>query len=156
VCNINYLEPFIPIHFLDRTKETAIMVYVVFMFIARKPGMSLEAFKDHYENKHVPLVLQVLGDEAPVRHTRHYLQRNPAAAEGDGVPPPLLFFGDASTIDYDCITKVELRDEEHFQAFNVKYASSPLKKELEEDQLAFSDASKFRVLAVGSISVTEP
>lgn len=132
------------------------MVYVVFMLIARKPGTSLKAFKDHYENKHIPLVLEVLGDVAPVRHTRHYLQRNPAATEGDDVPPPLVFVGDASTIDYDCITKVELRDEEHFQAFNAKYASSPRQEELKEDQLAFSDASKFRVLAVGDISVTEP
>lgn len=132
------------------------MVYVVFMFIARRPGMTLEDFKDHYENKHIPLVLEVLGDAAPVRHTRHYLQRNPAAAEGDDVAPPLLFVGDASAIDYDVITKVELRDEEHFQAFNAKYASSPRQKELAEDQLAFSDASKFKVLAVGSMSVTEP
>jgi len=41
------------------------MGYRVFMFVARKPGMSLEAFVDHYENKHVPLVLEILGGEPP-------------------------------------------------------------------------------------------
>lgn len=132
------------------------MGYTVIMLVARRPGMSLEAFKDHYENKHVPLVLSVLGDVAPVRHTRHYLQRNPAAAEGDDVPPPLLFFGDASTIDYDCITTIELRDEAHFQAFNEKFTNTPRRNEIEEDQAAFADGSKFRILAVGSRMVTEP
>lgn len=117
--------------------------------------MSLEAFIDHYENKHVPLVLEVLADQAPVRHTRHYLKRNPAGAEGDDVPPPLVFVGDAATVDYDCITTVELRDESHFHAFNEKYANSPRKKDLEEDQAAFADGSKFRVVAVESGRTTE-
>lgn len=126
------------------------------MLITRKPGMSLEAFVDHYENKHVPLVLDVLGEIAPVSHTRYYLKRNPADAEGSDVPPPLLFFGDASTVDYDCITKIELRDEAHFNAFNEKFANTPRRTEIEEDQAAFADGSKFRVLAVESGRVTEP
>lgn len=117
--------------------------------------MSLEAFVDHYENKHVPLVLEVLGDQAPVRHTRHYLKRIPAGLEGNDVPPPLVFFGDAATIDYDCITSVELRDEAHFQAFNEKFANSPRRKEIDEDQAAFADASKFRVVAVESPRITK-
>ncbi|KAJ4382822.1 hypothetical protein N0V86_002046 [Didymella sp. IMI 355093] len=132
------------------------MGYTVFMFVTRKPGMSLEAFVDHYENKHVPLVLEVLGDVAPVRHTRYYLKRNSAGAEGSDIPPPLVFFGDAATIDYDCITTVELRDEAHFQAFNEKFANSPRRKEIDEDQDVFADGSKFRVLAVESPKITEP
>lgn len=132
------------------------MVYTIFMLVTRKPGMSLEDFIDHYEKKHIPLVMEVLGDVAPVRHTRHYLKRNPAGAEGQDVPPPLLFFGDASTIDYDCISTVELRDEAHFQAFNERFANSPRRKDLEEDQEIFADGSKFRVLAMETPRVTEP
>ncbi|KAF3001918.1 hypothetical protein E8E13_006565 [Curvularia kusanoi] len=131
------------------------MTYTVIMLIARKPGMSMEAFIDHYENKHVPLVLEVLGDAQPVRHTRHYLKRQPSNGDSDDVPPPLLYFGDASTIDYDCITKIELRDAAHFQAFNERFANSPRRKELDEDQEAFADGSKFRVLAVDKVSITE-
>ena len=132
------------------------MGYTVFMFVTRKPGMSLEAFVDHYENKHVPLVMEVLGDVVPVRHTRHYLKRNPPGAEGNDVPPPLVFFGDASTVDFDCITTVELKDEAHFQAFNEKFANSPRRKDIDEDQEAFADGSKFRVVAVESPKITEP
>jgi hypothetical protein len=132
------------------------MTFTVFMFVTRKPGMTLEAFIDHYENKHVPLVLEVLDDVAPVRHTRYYLKRNPAGAEGTDVPPPLVFVGDAATVDYDCITTVELRDEAHFQAFNEKFTNSPRRKDIDADQEAFADGSKFRVVAVESPRVTTP
>ena len=126
------------------------------MFVARKPGMSLDAFIDHYENKHIPLVFEILGDQVPVRHTRHYVKRNSAGAEGNDVPPPLVFFGDAAAIDYDCITTVELRDEAHFQAFNEKVVNSPRKKDFDEDQAAFVDGSKFRIVAVESPRITKP
>lgn len=131
------------------------MGYTVFMFVTRKQGMSLEDFVDHYENKHVPLVLEVLGDQAPVRHTRHYLKRHPID-QGTEVPPPLVFFGDAATIDFDCISIVELRDEAHFQAFNERFANSPRRKDITEDQLAFTDRAKHRVVAVESPKITEP
>ena len=117
--------------------------------------MSLEDFVDHYEKNHVPLIFEVLGDQAPVHHTRHYLKRN-TIDQGTEVLPPLVFVGDAGTIDYDCITIVELRDEAHFQAFNEKFANSSRRKEIEDDQAAFADGSKFRVVAVESPRVTEP
>ena len=123
------------------------------MFVARKPGTSLEAFKDHYENKHVPLVLEVLGDACPVRHTRYYLKRA-GPADGADVPPPLIFFGNPEFIDYDCITMVEFEDEAHFQRFNEVFATSPRRAEVEADQSVFADGSKFRVLAVESPKVT--
>lgn len=126
------------------------------MFIGRKPGMSLAAFIDHYENKHVPLVLEILGKAAPVRHTRHYVKQNPAGAEENNGPHPLVFFGDAAAIDYDCITTVEYRDEAHFQESNEIFANSPRGAELQEDQAAFADGSKFRVVAVEDPKFTVP
>lgn len=130
------------------------MGVTVFMFVTRKPGMSLEDFKDHYENKHVPLVLRAVGDAKPLSHSRYYLQRNPAAQGDAEVPPPLLFVGNPETVDYDCITKVELEDEAHFARFTEVFANSPLKKELEEDQAAFADGSKFKIVAVESPRIT--
>lgn len=130
------------------------MAVTVFMFVPRKPGMSIEAFKDHYENKHVPLVLRALGDAQPVSHTRYYCQRNPAAQGDAEVPPPLLYMGDVNTIDYDCITIVELEDDAHFKRFNEAFETSPLKKEIEADQKVFADESKFKVLAVESPKVS--
>ncbi|KAF1842777.1 uncharacterized protein K460DRAFT_340196 [Cucurbitaria berberidis CBS 394.84] len=130
------------------------MAITVFMFIPRKPGMSLEAFKDHYENKHVPLILKALGDAKPLRHSRYYCQRNSAAQEGADVPPPLLYLGDPSTVDYDCIATVEFEDQAHFIRFNETFETSPLKKEIQEDQDAFADSSKFKILAVETPRIT--
>lgn len=125
------------------------------MFVPRKPGTTPEAFKQHYENKHVPLVLKALGDAKPLRHTRYYLQRNPAAQGDADVAPPLLFVGDPSTIDYDCITTIEFEDEAHFMRFNEAFQNSPMKKEIEEDEAVFADQSKFKIVAVEKPFVTK-
>ncbi|KAH6638118.1 hypothetical protein C7974DRAFT_154673 [Boeremia exigua] len=123
------------------------MGYVVLMFVTRKPGMSFEAFVDHYENKHIPLVLEIIGDDAPVRHTRHYVRSNPGSAEGSDVHSP------PATTDFDCLTTVEFRDEAHFHRV---FANSRRKQELEDDQAAFSDKTKFRAVAVEDPKVTVP
>jgi hypothetical protein len=126
------------------------MAYIVFMLITRKEGMTVEQFKDHYENKHVPLVMEAIKDALPISHTRYYLKLN-EAAEGK---PPLVFVGDASTVDYDCITKIELRDEEHFSLLNKAMHESPRKAEVEADESAFANKSKFRMFAIQSTEST--
>jgi hypothetical protein len=132
------------------------MTYTVMMLVTRKADLSLDQFKDHYENKHVPLILDCLKGVEPLSHMRYYLQRNDAA-KGDGdVAPPLVFAGDASTIDYDCLTKIEFRDEEHFQQFNHEFMNSPRLAEVEADQKEFTDGIKFRVFAVEEARVTKP
>lgn len=130
------------------------MTVALFMFVPRLPGTTLEAFKDHYENKHVPLVLRAIGDEKPLRHTRYYLQRNPAAQGSADTAPPLLFAGNPDTIDYDCITTIEFEDEAHFARFNEAFQKSPLKQEIEEDEGRFADRSKFKIVAVEQPIVT--
>ena len=133
--------------------STAEMTVTVFMFVPRKPGTTLEAFKDSYE-KHVLLVAKALRSEQPTRHTRYYLQRNPAAPGDTQVHPPLLFLGDAAAIDYDCITTVEFDDDAHFMRFNEALQNSPMKQEIEDDQNAFSDFSRFKIVAVEKPEVT--
>jgi hypothetical protein len=128
------------------------MTYTVFMLITRKQDMTIEQFKNHYENKHVPLIMEVLKDVLPISHTRYYLKCNDAA-EGH---PPLVFVGDASTVDYDCITKIELRDEKHFGQLNEAMQKSPRKAEVEADEFAFADRSKFRLFAIQSTESTKP
>jgi hypothetical protein len=132
------------------------MGYTIIMLVTRKAGLTIEQFKDHYENQHMPLVMDVLKDVSPVSHTRYYLKRNEAARGDADVAPPLVFAGDASTVDYDCISKIELRDEEHFKQFNEAYANSPRKAELHADEAIFAEVEKFRVFAIESTEVTTP
>jgi hypothetical protein len=132
------------------------MGYTVFMLVTRKAGLTIEQFKDQYENQHVPLIMDVLKDVLPVSHTRYYLKRNEAAKGEADVAPPLVFAGDANTVDYDCISKIELRDEEHFKHFNEAFANSPRKAEIHAHEALFADVEKFRVFAIESTEVTTP
>ncbi|CAO2647552.1 Nn.00g084740.m01.CDS01 [Neocucurbitaria sp. VM-36] len=138
------------------------MVFTVFMFIPRKPGMTLEAFKEHYETKHVPLCLAALGDEKPIRHSRYYLQRNASAgapqlasANSDDPPPPLLYLGDPATVDYDCISVVEYEDEAHFLRFKEVMQNGPDREKIMADQDAFEDHARMKAVAVESPKVSE-
>ncbi|KAF1911660.1 hypothetical protein BDU57DRAFT_97247 [Ampelomyces quisqualis] len=124
------------------------MTFSVIMLVTRLPGLTFEQFKNHYENKHVPLVMSILKDILPISHTRHYVKRIDGA--------PTVFAGDAGTVDYDCICRVELRDEAHFVKFNEAIAKSSRKAEIAADQEAFADSSKFRVIAIDSTVVTVP
>lgn len=125
------------------------MVFTIFMFIPRRPGMTPEEFRDYYENRHVPLVLSILDkDTQPVRHSRYYIQRD-ASAQGDAaVAPPLLYLGDPDKVIFDCVTMVEFEDKAHFTRFRDVFKHSPKKLELEEDQKMFEDESRFVALAV--------
>jgi hypothetical protein len=125
------------------------MVYTVFLFVARKPGTSIASFIDHYENKHMPLLMSIFGDDKPLRHSRYYLKRAPGDSNmADNTdPPPLVFMGDVSAIDYDCITAFELEDEAHFMRFSQTFANSPLRSAVDEDEKAFLDQSKLRCVA---------
>jgi hypothetical protein len=54
-------------------------VYKVLLFLKRKPGMSVEAFRDYYENHH-----RLLGEKYSVgvrRYVRRYL--DPVGGEGE-------------------------------------------------------------------------
>ncbi|KAF2868223.1 hypothetical protein BDV95DRAFT_501029 [Massariosphaeria phaeospora] len=133
------------------------MSYTVFFFMARKSGITIEQFKDHYENKHIGLVKEYLGhlgDVLPVSHTRYYLKRNEAAKGEADVAPPLVLMGDVNSVDFDCLTIVEFRDEEHFGQFSQAQNSSPHSAELEADRAAFADPTNVRIMVAEGPRVT--
>lgn len=109
------------------TQSSLTMTFTILMFMSRKPGTTIEQFKNHYEHNHIPLIKEALSDCLPLSHTRYYLDE---------------------AADYDCITKLDFRDGEHSAQFNNTFATSPRKAELEADQAAFVDGAKFKVLVV--------
>lgn len=70
----------------------------ILLFMKRRPDMSLEAFRDYYENHHVPLVLKY--SRGLSRYVRRYLEprRNPETGE-DG------------DLAYDVLTELWFDDE---------------------------------------------
>ena len=79
------------------------------LVIYRKPEISPEAFKEHYEKTHVPLLNSLAGDQFP-KHFRNYVQRSSSSNE-TGAPGPTfpasVIFGQQQDFEYDCLTICE-------------------------------------------------
>jgi len=77
-------------------------MYTVIWCLRRKPGITFEQFRDHYENSHAVLGAKYFG-HLMSRYTRNY---NLCRAEGAG--------GGFATLDYDCVTEWVMHDEAAF------------------------------------------
>ena len=121
--------------------------FTMLVFSARKPGMSFEAYKSHYETTHAPLVRRLVLDKpgGPLSFTRHYIQRDGSGASGESSPS--FPFGGGEGWEYDCVTRTEWKDEETYRA-NIKLFEENL-KEIQEDEEMFLDRSKLRIVLVG-------
>src|SRR3546814_11493994 len=77
------------------------------VLLRRKSGLTTEQFIDHYENRHVPLVREVLPSIG--RYVRNYLELNSLSAARQE--------GDAPTPYFDVITELWFDDEAAYRAF---------------------------------------
>jgi uncharacterized protein (TIGR02118 family) len=78
----------------------------VFAFLTRRNGLDTEAFIDHYENKHVPLVLSLA--PAPLIYKRNYVVR------GDE------FNREDDAIDFDVVTELVFCDRNAYEGWIEK------------------------------------
>lgn len=51
------------------------MLYSIVAFFWRKPGLTPQEFRHHYETNHILLLLDLFGPAFPKSHTRFYLPR---------------------------------------------------------------------------------
>lgn len=72
-------------------------MHKLLLFLKRKPGLSLEEFRDYYEGQHVPLVMKYMA--GPERYFRRYLEPTPDMPEMDFDVITELWFKDRATID---------------------------------------------------------
>ena len=83
-------------------------MYKVAWLLRRKPGISFEQFRDHYENSHAVLGQKYFG-HLITSYTRNYnLRPDPAAASDDPIDAIMA----SKQWDHDCITEWEMRDEQ--------------------------------------------
>lgn len=120
--------------------------FSIVVFVTRKPGLSPAEFKDHYENKHVPLLQSLAGPTFPISHTRHYLARDPVNPEH----PPVFVYGDPDGFTYDAMVEVRFENQVAFLEFQ-KVMVSP---EVLEDEDRFTDRTKLRAVGMGETTVT--
>jgi EthD domain len=75
----------------------------VFAFLTKRDGIDTAAFIDHYENRHVPLVLSLAA--APLVYKRNYVVR------GDELNR------ESESIDFDVVTELVFADRDAYLAW---------------------------------------
>ena len=109
--------------------------YKILLFMKRRAGMTMEAFKDYYENHHVPLALKYSSDIS--RYVRRYL-----------TPHPNPDTGAAGELQFDVITELWFDDEAKFQG-TVKYLStSVMPDEIVDDEKRLFDRATMRMATI--------
>ncbi len=105
--------------------------FKILMFLKRRPGMSVEAFRDYYENRHAPLCEKYTSGVN--RYIRRFLdpQRDSETGRTDELP-------------FDVITELWFEDEAVFRATVEFLSTGPLPDEVIEDEKKLFDRTKSR------------
>jgi hypothetical protein len=116
-------------------EEMSTETYKILLFLKRRPGMSVEAFRDYYENRHVPLCAKYVSGVS--RYMRRFLDPmpNPETGRNDELP-------------FDVITELWFEDEAVFKATRDYLATSVMPDEVVEDEKNLFDREKSRMATV--------
>jgi hypothetical protein len=113
-------------------------VLKVFLLLKRRPGLSMEEFRDHYENVHAPLGIKHVRNIK--YYCRHYLYPGPYPLGGEQLEP-----------EYDVVTELWYED---IEAFDEKTALMRQNEEglaaLDADEQWLFDRAKSRLVFVES------
>ena len=105
-------------------------MFKVFAYLTKRADLSTEAFVDHYENRHVPLVLSLA--PMPSVYKRNYVVRGDLANRED------------PSIDFDVITELAWDDRSGFQEWVTKLGV----EEVAVDEARFLDREKTRAYVI--------
>lgn len=106
-------------------------VYKVLIFSKRRPGMSLEEFRDYYENKHVVVCAPYMGGVR--KYTRRYIQ-----------PLPNSVTNVNEEMEFDAITELTFDDQETVDQVLKYAAKGKLPPEVIADEERVFDRTKIR------------
>ena len=109
--------------------------YKILLFMKRRPGMTLEAFRDYYENHHAPLCAKYASGVS--RYLRRFL-----------TPHPNPETGESGELPYDVITELWFKDEATFRGTVQYLSTSIMPDEVVEDEKRLFDRSKLRMATV--------
>jgi hypothetical protein len=85
-------------------------VIKMLVFLRRKEGLTMDEYRDHYENVHVPLVRGLFPSSAGV-YRRNYIDRDRTALTDRNAGLA------AANQEFDSVTEVFFEDWEAFDAF---------------------------------------
>jgi len=111
------------------------MAHKILLFMKRKPGMTMEAFKDYYENHHVPLAMKY--SQGISRYMRRYLTPLPHAESGTNEELP-----------YDVVSELWIEDEAWFRQMVDYLSNNVMSDDIVTDELNLFDRPTMRMAVV--------
>ena len=110
-------------------------IYKILLFMKRKPGMSMQAFEDYYENHHAPLCMKYTS--GVTRYLRRFLTAHPNPETGE-----------RGELPYDVITELWFEDEAVFRGTVDYLSTSVMPDEVVADEKQLFDRPKLRMATV--------
>ena len=114
----------------------------VILTLKRKPGMTPEAFREHYESSHVTEAINRFG-HLMVEYRRNYVTMSGALSDTDperaGKPQPEA---------YDVVTELYLKDQSALEEFSRILNTPEIKQWFVEDEKRFLDRDASRMSVV--------
>ncbi|KAF2016113.1 hypothetical protein BU24DRAFT_422450 [Aaosphaeria arxii CBS 175.79] len=126
------------------------MPYTIVIFLSRKPGLSLSTFQNDYETVHIPLLKKVVGDEFPLSHTRHYVDRTDAKARQDDD----YLFVSQDSFEYDVVTVYTFANRAHWMRFLERCESNLNIGRLKESENRLIREDGIRMIRMGDTRST--
>jgi hypothetical protein len=111
------------------------MTFKILMFLKRRPGMSVEAFRDYYENHHAILCEKYT--TGVQRYVRRFLDPLPDASTGI-----------TQELPFDVVTELWFEDEAVFRATVTYLSTSVMPEDVVEDEKKLFDRAKSRIATV--------
>ena len=108
--------------------------FKILLLMKRRPGMSVEAFRNYYENVHVPLATR--HGASMSRYVRRYLDPRPHPETG------------VNELPYGVIPELWFDDEATFRASLEHLTTSTMPDEVVDDERKLFDRSSFRIATV--------
>lgn len=107
----------------------------ILLFMKRRPGMSVEDFRDYYETRHVPLCMTYMAGVA--RYVRRYLEPQPSPGTGR-----------ADELPYDVITELWFDTEAVWAATLQHITTTVLADEIIADEANLFDRPAMRIATI--------
>ncbi|MCW1383611.1 EthD domain-containing protein [Novosphingobium sp. KCTC 2891] len=116
-------------------------------FLKRKPGITPEEFRAHYESSHVLLAEKYIGHllQDYIRNYPTFALLNPSNIPAGTVPAPY-------DIDYDCITEMHVADQAAIEEMTRIFNDPAINPILVEDELKFLDRDKTVMIMVDVVN----
>ncbi|KAJ5569881.1 EthD domain-containing protein [Penicillium hispanicum] len=132
----------------------------VIIYAYRKPGLSLDDFRKHYE-AHAELIKRLTGDLFPLSHKRTYLARSTVetapedASPRNATTPATVIAGRQSDFDFDAYAELTFADQAALMAFSAKVLQdADVAAQIAADEEKFLDRSKIGIAMLGDVVET--